>query len=451
LEQQKGEIAFFEKNTYNAVDSCGDDNNSMSEERVMHHRLGDLTDPNAVRMNGAPLIAHSAYRETDRLMFHLTVTGRCYARCEGCINSAITLGCDDPRNALEVFEETNPERDVDLIERLAERHPHKPITVCFYGGEPFLSLDKMVRVWELLRASANSARYCFLVYTNGELFIDAFKAYPEFMQDIWTYSVSIDGDQAQHNRIRVGTDLKKIIQNLEHLRTYYNGNVLFWSTLRENQSLLTCFEEFMRLYESGLVNHFFWHWAEDKEPFQELSAYAGKYAAELDRIMRVYAARLFCGELLPIAHINELVLYLLTGKERGHTACGVELAKNYDIVSGKVYPCADLPPEMSIGCTDLNGDAGLNERNLDTFVQYKEQLGCFRCGVHPYCGGRCPVQAIAGSPERTRQICQLMRLHVGIVQEYLNEIRESLKAHNITPQYIHGHSAFLAKYTDVVP
>ena len=106
---------------------------------------------------------------------------------------------------------------------------------------------------------------------------------------------------------------------------------------------------------------------------------------------------------------------------------------------------------MSINCTDLSRNTEIGEHNLDRFIEYKDQLGCFRCGVHAYCGGRCPVQAIAGSPERTRQICQLMRLHVGIIQEYLDEIVRSVKDHNITPQYIHGHSAFLAKYTDVVP
>ncbi|MFC2164839.1 SPASM domain-containing protein, partial [Acidobacteriota bacterium] len=328
---------------------------------------------------------------------------------------------------------------------------HKSITICFYGGEPFLALDKMVRVWELLRTSDNSDRYCFLVFTNGELLIDAFDSYPEFMKDIFTFSVSIDGDESQHNLIRSGTDLKKIIENLEHLKTYYSGNVLFWSTLRENQSLRVCFEEFMRLYEAGLVDHFFWHWAEGKKPFKNLSTYAATYAEELDYIMRVYAENLLDGKLLPITHVNELVLYLLTGKERGHTACGVELAKNYDIVSGHVYPCADLPSEMNIESMDPGGKIELSEQNLKKFTDYKDHLGCFQCGVHPYCGGRCPVQALAGSPERTSQICQLMRLHVGLVKERMDKIIEGLKTHNVSLQHIYRHSAFLAKYTDVVP
>ena len=119
---------------------------SLQNNRIIHPYLGDLTEPESVHMNRKPLIVPSAYRESDRFMLHLTVTGRCYAKCEGCINSAITLGCDDPRNIIDAFDETNPERDVELIQRLTNRHPHRSITICFYGGEPFLALDKILSV-----------------------------------------------------------------------------------------------------------------------------------------------------------------------------------------------------------------------------------------------------------------------------------------------------------------
>jgi radical SAM protein with 4Fe4S-binding SPASM domain len=271
------------------------------------------------------------------------------------------------------------------------------------------------------------------------------------MKDIWTYSVSIDGDEAQNDRIRMGTSLKNIVNNLRSLSSFFKENVLFWSTLRESQSLLNCYEEFMRLYQQNLVNHFFWHWAEDRKPIQDMDSFAHQYGDELEIIMDVYVKKLDEGILLPLTHINELILYLLTGKERGHTACGVEIAENYDIVSGKVYPCADLPADEAIGYLDSAGQLKLEEHDLNSLVTYKNELGCVECGVHPYCGGRCPVQALCGSGDRTSQICQLMRLHVGIVQEHLEDIHDALKKHDISLQDVYDRSAFLAKYTDVVP
>jgi radical SAM protein with 4Fe4S-binding SPASM domain len=402
-------------------------------------------------MGGRPAVSEETYEDDGHLFIHLTVTGRCYARCEGCINSTITQECSDRREFVATFEETDPERDTKIIEQLADRHPDRIITICFYGGEPFLATDKMVSVWKLLRENARPGRFQFLVYTSGEKIEEAFHKYPEFMKNIWTYSVSIDGDEKQNDRIRVGTSLKNIVRNLHCLSSFFDGNVLFWSTLRESQSLLNCFEEFMRLYGQKLVNHFFWHWAEDRRAIQKFNSYAQTYGDELEKIMDVFIQYLDEGRLLPIPHINELILYLLTGKVRGHTACGVEIAENYDIVSGKVYPCADLPPDAAIGHLDSQGRLKIDEVDLNSLVQYKNELGCAECGVYPYCGGRCPVQALVGSRERSFQICQLMRLHVGVIQERLEDIHQAMKRNKLSLQDVYDRSAFLAKYTDVVP
>jgi len=415
---------------------------------VNHPMFGDLARFDAVKMT---VRSAKFLDEDESIMIHLTVTGRCYARCQGCINSAITMGILEPRSSLITFQESEPERDSVIILELVKRHPDKIITVCFYGGEPFLAVDKMEKVWRNLKESKAGKMIRYMVYTNGELLIEAMNRYPEFMRDMWLYSISIDGDKKQHNRIRKGTNLNKIKRNLKELRDKFKGHIMQWSTLREEQSLYTCFEEFLRLYKQRLVDHFFWHWAETKEPYEDFAAYVRKYSQELEKLMDVYVKKIGEGESLPICHINELILYLLTGKERGHTACGVELAKNYDIVSGKVYPCADLPSCLNIGELDSDGKLSLKESNLNSLVEYKSWLGCYECGVHAYCGGRCPVQALAGSRERTLQYCQLMRLHVGIVQERIDEIMAALDREGITPKEIYESSAVLTKYTDVVP
>jgi uncharacterized protein len=411
----------------------------------------DLSQYGAVRINSKRPLSKETLKPDSDIMIHLTITGRCYARCKGCVNSAITMGSDDPRNTIITSQEAEPERDALIIKELADRHPGQTITVCFYGGEPFLAPDKMEKTWRILRDSYEPDRFRFMVYTNGELLIDTLDTYPEFMKDIWLYSVSIDGDEEQHNRVRQGTRLSKIKDNLRKLASFYKGNILHWSTLREEQSLLNCFEEFMRLFDEGLVNHFFWHWAEEREPFQDFPYFIRQYGRDLESVMDIYVQKISGGELLPIAHINELILFLLTSYERGHTACGVELAKNYDVVSGKVYSCADLPSSHAIGGLDEHRRLHVDEHDLNSLVEYKEWLGCHACGVHFYCGGRCPVQVLAGSKERTYQYCQLMRLHVGIVQERISDIFEAIKRNGMTLQEIFDRSAFLAKYTDVVP
>jgi uncharacterized protein len=416
---------------------------------VNHPLFGDLSRTDAVCMPAHNQHLEEGFQEEQDIIINLTVTGRCYARCEGCINSAITFASDGPRNSSMAHLESDPERDASIVIRLAQRHPDSLITLAFYGGEPFLATDKMEKVRLILAESEINNRVRHMVYTNGELLIRALDRYPSLMSNIWLYSVSIDGDEEQHRQVRPGTDLNLIIANLRKLRSAYQGNVLFWSTLREQQSLLKCFHKFLELYQEGLVNHFFWHWADTKEPYKDFASYIKEYGTELEEVMERYVEKAFQGEILPVAHLNELILYLITGKERGHTACGVELARNYDIMGGQIHACADLPPSMG-GFIGSDG-SDFDEPDFSRLVEYKNRLRCYECGVYPYCGGRCPVQALSGSPERTLQICQLMRLHVGIVRERIDDISTALDRSGMSLQDLYDSSAYLTRYTDVVP
>ena len=137
----------------------------------------------------------------------------------------------------------------------------------------------------------------------------------------------------------------------------FAGEVLFWSTLREEQSLLSCFRQFLEFNERSLVGHFFWHWAESPHPYYDFPGYVRRYGEELESVLQTYVEHLEDGNLLSIVHLNELVLYLLTGKVRGHSACAVELAENYDIVGGRLTACADLPLSLGILPADV-GEEG---------------------------------------------------------------------------------------------
>ena len=49
------------------------------------------------------------------------------------------------------------------------------------------------------------------------------------------------------------------------------------------------------------------------------------------------------------------------------------------------------------------------------------------------------------------EYCQLMRLHVGMVREYMPKIIDELQRQNITAQQLYDRSAKLAQFTDVTP
>ena len=414
---------------------------------VVHARFGNLMRPDAVRMSHVPLRG-DGHEDVDDVIIHLTVTGRCNARCDGCINTALEMGCRERGEVVTEFE-CDPARDAHCIERVALACGDRPVTVALYGGEPLLELDRIEQLMQALDRSAVASRVRYMIYTNGQLLREALDSNPRLWQRVKLLSVSVDGEAEQHQRFRPGTDLATIESGLVRLRGVFHGEVLFWSTLREGQSLRSCFDQFLDYHDRSLVGHFFWHWAESPEAYRNFPEYARRYGEDLESVVQTYVERLWQGRLLSIAHLNELVLYLMTGRVRGHSACAVELAENYDIVGGRLTACADLP--LSIGALPVSGTEQDSTPDLRFLVTYRGYLGCQGCGVHPYCGGRCPVQVLAGSPERTLQICQLMRLHVGIVQERMGDITEALKRMGLTARNLYDSSAYIARYTDVVP
>jgi len=380
-------------------------------------------------------------------MIHVSVTARCNARCRGCVNSVITHAGQAALPA-----DVEPDRDSLAIAALVRNAPEQDVLVCLYGGEPLLRPKRVLELMDRLQKRIVGRPLHYMLYTNGQLLARTAEQSPALLARIWLLSVSIDGRAPQHEAVRCGTSLTDIETGLQRARELRpNGTTLMWSTLRESQSLDDCYQEFLRLSQSGAANQFFWHWLETEEPFADLPAYMARYEADWRRILADCVALLEQGRVLPIPHLNELVLYLLTGRERGTSACAVEVDRNYDILGGRIHACADLPSEWAIGTIKPDGTPQMDEPDLRPLVAYKDDLGCTSCGVHGYCGGRCPVQGLTSTARRLLDYCQLMRLHVGLAVDTLPQIRHGLACGGVPLSRLYDESGCYAQFTDVTP
>ncbi len=415
-------------------------------ESIVHKRFGDLGRCDSVFLKDG-FAGWGSYRERSPLYIHVSVTSRCNAGCKGCINSYFE---DNQRNG-ELFGDVKPERDSKAVLELLMDERGQEVIICLYGGEPMLRMEKVVELSERLELNGSGMDFSYMLYTNGEYLKDAVDEYPDFMEKVKLLSVSIDGRKKQHESVRKGTHLEKIHEGLKAYEKIREGEVLMWSTLREEQSLGDCFLEFKELYNQGLVDQFYWHWVESGEPFADLEGYAEKYEYEFEKIMARYVEEMQNGRVLQICHLNELILFFLSDAKRKGSVCEVELKRNYDIMGGEVFPCADLPEEWKLGDILEDGKVELSDRDLSSLTDYKDKLGCYSCGIHEYCGGRCPVEAMTGGDKRLFQYCQLMRLHVGIAKKYVREIAEYLEKNDISLQELYDRSAFYAQFTDVTP
>ena len=397
------------------------------------------------------------YEETDEVMIHYTVTQECPFHCRGCIN-ALTAGKGNSGRA-DFFPEGNKsqdlERDVLGIGRLIKKSGKKTAVIVYYGGEPMLRLEPMNYLYRTLPGLlGDSLSLKHMVITSGQFLEKAIKKSADLVSSMWLTALSIDGNEAQHDAMRRGTSLKKIRRQVEALNRVRQGEVLIWATLRPEMSLWDCFDSFMYFRKRAEAEHFFWHCDEGDGMIPDLSGYLDRYRRDLEKIMGAYLDHMSRGDLLSIIHVNDLLLYLFTKKRRGTTACAVERMENFDIIGdGKVHACADLPEAMSIGRIMESGEIVFEadaKARLQKIVSYKTELGCRGCGVEPYCGGRCPVQANTGGIGRARQYCFMMREYVKTVQQHAGPIADLMVEKGITPGDL-CRSAHLTKFADVTP
>ena len=398
-----------------------------------------------------------AYEEIDEVMIHYTVTQECPFNCRGCIN-ALTAGRGNS-GRLDFFPEAQADRDLnrDLlgIAQLIKDSGKSTAVIVYYGGEPMLRLETMSHIFRALPdVVGGAASLKHMVITSGHFLGKAIEKSPDLVSNLWLTALSIDGNEEQHDAMRRGTSLKKIRRQVEALNRVRQGEVLIWATLRPEMSLWDCFDSFMYFRNRSEAEHFFWHCDEGDGMIPDLSGYLERYRRDLEKIMEVYVEHMSRGDLLSLIHVNDLLLYLFAQKKRGTTACGVERMENFDIIGdGKVHACADLPEALSIGHILESGEiafeADARER-VAAIVSYKADLGCRTCGVEPYCGGRCPVQANTGGIGRARQYCFMMREYVKTVKQYAASIADLMVATGVAPADLY-RSAHLTKFADVTP
>jgi radical SAM protein with 4Fe4S-binding SPASM domain len=398
-----------------------------------------------------------AYEEVDEVMIHYTVTQECPFNCRGCIN-ALTAGKGNSGRS-DFFpgkkEGRDLERDLLGIGRLIKDSGKKTAVIVYYGGEPMLRLDPMNHIFRALPGIVGeSVALKHMVITSGHYLEKAIRSCPDLISGMWLTALSIDGNEDQHDAMRRGTSLQKIRRQVESLNQVRKGEVLIWATLRPEMSLWDCFDSFMAFRNRAEAEHFFWHCDEGDGMIPDLSGYLVNYCRDLEKIMEVYVDRMRRGNLLSLIHVNDLLLYLFTKKRRGTTACAVERMENFDVIGdGKVHACADLPETMSIGRILETGEIVFEEdarERVAAIVSYKTDLGCGTCGVEPYCGGRCPVQANTGGIGRARQYCFMMREYVKTVKQHAARIADLMVAEGITPGDLY-RSAHLTKFADVTP
>lgn len=263
------------------------------------------------------------------------------------------------------------------------------ISFMFQGGEPLIAglkfFKEFVKTADSLKD--NSTKTSYSLQTNGTLITEEFAEF--FKQKNFLIGVSIDGDEATHNRNRCDS-YEKAMNGIEILRRYcVDFNIL---------SVITSYTDAAKLFEFYKANGFC-----DVQPIYCLDPLDGKkseysldakgFARFQKRFFNHWFNEISRGNRFYVRDFDNLISLMTNGYAE---QCGASGRCNAQLVveaDGTCYPCDfycldeyECPNINTASIKDILESEGL--KKFMAFDEPKNEL-CTTCPVRPLCNGGC--------------------------------------------------------------
>lgn len=263
------------------------------------------------------------------------------------------------------------------------------LTFMFQGGEPLLAgiefFKKFTQTAEKLKTNGSSVYYS--LQTNGTLINEEFCRF--FKEKDFLIGVSLDGDEAIHNKNRCGS-FGKAMEGIKLLKKYgVDFNILSVITADTDASEL--FDFYIR---NGLRNVQPIYCLDPLDGEKADYSIGAKALARFKkRLFNLWFAEVSKGNHFYVRDFDNLLSLLTKGVAE---QCGASGRCNAQLVveaDGTCYPCdfycLDEFECANINTADINDI--LNSEGLKRFFAFDEPKNplCETCGVKALCGGGC--------------------------------------------------------------
>ena len=335
------------------------------------------------------------------LLLQWHITERCNLRCSHCYQEGYSgeeLGYQDMLRILEQFKVL-----LEFWRGETSSHPVRAhITVT--GGEPFARQDfnDLLEVF-----SSNKNNFSFAILTNGS-FIDQTLARqlanfnPLFVQ------VSVEGNQATHDKIRGSGNFEQTVTALKHLVRERIRTFISFTAHRNN------FREFTEVARLGMKLKVARVWADRLIPWgtgstlknQVLTPDETREFFEIMYKARTKVSHDWFGQTEIAMH--RALQYLVVGGKPYHCTAGDTLITVQP--NGDLYPCRRMP--ISVGNLMETPLIDLYYKS-DIFLalrdRYRISDGCQSCSYTKLCRGglKCLSYAVTGDPFKADPGCWL--------------------------------------------
>lgn len=361
----------------------------------------------------------------DKMFFHLMLTTECNLKCKYCFGEA-----------LEDFEEDFKVEDIDyllpktvsydyqVLERFCNKNPECILT--FYGGEPLVRLNDVMKVMDLVKAKL------FMIQTNG-LFLD--KMDPDYVNRFHTILVSIDGDESLTDHYRGKGTYRKVIENLKLIKkNNFQGELIARMTVMEQTDIykqvrwLLENKEFNFASVHWQLNAGFWGTDYQRRNFESWSN--SNYMPGVKKLVKYWIDHMDSNsEVLKIYPFLGIANSLLFGKEKNYLRCGAGWI-NYAIqTDGNIIPCPTFwgMRKYYLGNIKYSNPLKLKKIHL-------ELPPCADCDILGLCGGRCLYANITKrwKKQAYKHVCKNTKELIEAVKKEVLRIKEIIDLKKIS-------------------
>ena len=294
-------------------------------------------------------------------LISLTVTDTCNLRCDYCYQSH-----DAHRSKNHMSFETA--KNI-LLKYFSDPEGYKSIEIDFFGGEPFVNKDVIVKLVEWTISKDFQLPYIFFASTNGTLIKGKLKDWLIKHKDIFILGLSLDGTPQTHNKNR-DNSYEQIDLDF-FLKTYPKQPARM--TVSANM-INNLYNDIVHMHELGFLVD-----AAYDQDFKCDSKTIDTLSKQLKKLCDYYIAN---PDIEPCSLLNRPFPDLAEAKKKVKKWCGAGTNMVSIDVAGNEYPCQAFQPntiEDKISTVDISkikiSNSGSSLRDLD----------CKNCIIEPIC------------------------------------------------------------------
>lgn len=349
------------------------------------------------------------------MFFHVILTTECNLQCRYCFGE--TLDDFDEDFANTEVDYSLPKKiayDLSLLDEFCRRDRECVLT--FYGGEPLLCEHEIEKIMDKVKPRH------FMIQTNG-IFLDRLP--PEYVNRFHTILVSIDGDEALTDGYRGKGVFRKVVDNLNLIKTNgFGGELIARMTVNEPTDInkqvtwLLNNDEFSFSSVHWQLNAGFWGNDYSRRNFKEWSE--NSYVPSLQKLTQFWVNQMEThGTVLKLYPLLGIAHSLLHNEKNSLLRCGGGWI-NYAIqTDGNIIPCPTMWGMKDYYLGNIRDANPLELKKI--FVKSP----CSQCDILGICGGRCLYANITNrwSRDAYSTVCRTVKGLISAVETELPTIK----------------------------